>query len=145
MGCAAASRAEGETDTLEELEFHWGSAYHFAVIDGVCTAWRRDGRGSTLADPLPEGLRLHIRADYMASPVPRDTPVSAPRRGVFDVDEDRALEALRLAWGGAYDIGHEYGKWVASRRGDGGRTFDGDTPDALTRAIQADWAREATR
>ena len=23
---------------LEELEFHWGSAYHLAVIDGVYTA-----------------------------------------------------------------------------------------------------------
>jgi hypothetical protein len=24
------------------------------------------------------------------------------RRGVFDVDEDRALEALRLSWGDVY-------------------------------------------
>jgi hypothetical protein len=65
------------------------------------------------------------------------------RRGVFDVDEDRALEALRLAWGDAYDIGFECGKWVATGR-DGGRTFDGDTPDALNRAIRADWTGEAT-
>jgi hypothetical protein len=43
------------------------------------------------------------------------------RRGVFDVDEDRAFEALRLAWGEAYDIGFERQKWVATRR-DGGRT-----------------------
>jgi hypothetical protein len=27
---------------LEELEFHWGSAYHLAVIDGICTARRKD-------------------------------------------------------------------------------------------------------
>lgn len=27
MGWAAASRAEGDTDTLEELRFHWGGAY----------------------------------------------------------------------------------------------------------------------
>ena len=26
------------------------------------------------------------------------------QRGVFDVDEDRALEALRLAWGDAYAV-----------------------------------------
>ena len=38
------------------------------------TARRRDGRGGTLADPLPEGLLLAIRADYAASPVPRDLP-----------------------------------------------------------------------
>jgi hypothetical protein len=57
---------------LDELEFHWGSAYHIAMADGMCTARRRDGKGSTLADPLPEGLRLRILADYDADPVPRD-------------------------------------------------------------------------
>jgi hypothetical protein len=66
------------------------------------------------------------------------------RRGVFDVDEDRAFEALRLAWGEAYDIGFERQKWVATRR-DGGRTVDGDTPDALNRAIGADWMEAAAR
>ena len=45
------------------------------------------------------------------------------RRGVFDVDEDRALDALRMSWGDVYDIGHEYDRWVASRRdGRGGRS-----------------------
>jgi hypothetical protein len=66
------------------------------------------------------------------------------RRGVFDVDEDRALAAPRLAWGDAYDIGFERQKWIATRR-DGGCTVDGDTPDAVNRAIRADWAREAPR
>jgi hypothetical protein len=66
------------------------------------------------------------------------------RRGVFDIDEDRALEALRLAWGDAYDIGFESGRWVATGRG-GGQTVDGDTPDALNRAIRADWMQEAAR
>ena len=59
---------------LEELEFHWGSAYDIALVDGVWTARRRDGRGGTLADPLPEGLRLRIQADYAAMPVPRGLP-----------------------------------------------------------------------
>jgi hypothetical protein len=59
-------------DPLDELEFHRGSAYHIAMADGICTARRRDGQGSTLADPLPEGLRLRILADYHADPVPRD-------------------------------------------------------------------------
>ena len=53
MGRAAASRAEGDTDALEELRFHWGSAYDIAFIDGVWTARRRDGRGVSIADPLP--------------------------------------------------------------------------------------------
>jgi hypothetical protein len=74
MGRATASRAEGDVGPLEELEFHWGSAYHLAVIDGMCTAWRKDGRGGTLTDPLPEALRLRILADYAAMPVPRDLP-----------------------------------------------------------------------
>jgi hypothetical protein len=55
-GQRESGRPEGDACALEEFEFHWGSAYHLAVIDGVCTAWRKDGRGGTLADPLPEGL-----------------------------------------------------------------------------------------
>ena len=63
-----------DADALAELEFHWGSAYHLAVIDGACTARRRDGKGGTLTDPTPEGLRLQILADYAAMRVPRDLP-----------------------------------------------------------------------
>jgi hypothetical protein len=59
---------------LAELEFHWGSAYHLAVTGGICTARRRDGKGGTLTDRLPEGLRLLILADYATMPVPRDLP-----------------------------------------------------------------------
>jgi hypothetical protein len=59
---------------LEELEFHWGSAYDVAIVDGMWTARRKDGRGGTLVDLLPEGLRLRIQADYAAMPVPRDLP-----------------------------------------------------------------------
>lgn len=61
-------------DPLDELEFHWGSAYHIAMADGICTARRRDGQGSTLTDPTLEGLRLLIRADYAAMPVSRNLP-----------------------------------------------------------------------
>ena len=50
---------------------------------------------------------------------------------MFDVDEDQALEALRLAWGDAYDIGFESGRWTATSRDAKGRTFGGKTPDAL--------------
>jgi len=70
----AASWAEDDTGTLEELEFHWGSAYDIAFTGSTWTARRRDGRGDVLADPLPEGLRLRIQADYTAMPVPRDLP-----------------------------------------------------------------------
>ncbi len=70
----AASWAEDDTGTLEELEFHWGSAYDIAFTGSTWTARRRDGRGDVFADPLPEGLRLRIQADYTAMPVPRDLP-----------------------------------------------------------------------
>jgi hypothetical protein len=59
---------------LAELEFHWGSAYHLAVLGGAYTARRRDGKGGTLTHPTPEGLRLQIQADYAAMRVPRDLP-----------------------------------------------------------------------
>ncbi len=67
----------------------------------------------------------------------------AGRRGVFEVDEERVLEALFLAWGDAYDIGVSGGQWHA-RRVQGGADLVGKTPDELTSAIRADWAREGT-
>ena len=45
MGRAAASRSEIRA-ALDELEFHWGSAYHIAVADGMYTAQRLEGRAS---------------------------------------------------------------------------------------------------
>ncbi len=74
MGRAAASRADGDTGELAELRFHWGSAYDIGADSGVYTARRRDGKGALLTDPVPEGLRLQIQADYEAMPVARDLP-----------------------------------------------------------------------
>jgi hypothetical protein len=58
------------------------------------------------------------------------------KRDVFDVDQDRALEALRLAWGD--------GRWTAVSRDAEARVFTGSTPDGLNLAIRADWAHEGT-
>jgi hypothetical protein len=69
-------------------------------------------------------------------------PTGVSRRGVFDVDERRATEALRLAWGEAYDIGFADGAWRACRPG---TLLTGTTPDELNRAIRADWARRSAR
>jgi hypothetical protein len=73
MGRAASGRLEGEAGELDELRFHRGSAYNIDLADGMWTARRKDGRG-TLTDPLFEGIRLRILADYAAMPVPRDLP-----------------------------------------------------------------------
>jgi hypothetical protein len=62
----------------------------------------------------------------------------------FKVDEGRALEALRLAWGDAYEIGFESDAWIATSRDAEARAFTADTPDALNAKIRADWAREGT-
>jgi hypothetical protein len=64
---------------------------------------------------------------------------------VFDVDEGRATEALRLAWRQAYDIGFADGAWRAGRLGRTGTPLTGMTPDELNAAIRADWARRSTR
>lgn len=74
MGRAATGRLAGKAGTLEELEFHWGSAYDAANTGAVLTAKRRAGRGTRLADLSPEGLLQRIRADYPALPVQRDLP-----------------------------------------------------------------------
>ena len=73
MGRAASGRLEGEAGPLEELRFHWGSAYDIGADGGVYTARRRDGKSAPLADPSPGGLLRQIRADYAAQPVPRST------------------------------------------------------------------------
>jgi len=46
MGRAEASRAEDDTGALDELRFHWGSAYDIGAADGLYTARRRDGKGA---------------------------------------------------------------------------------------------------
>ena len=65
--------------------------------------------------------------------------------GPFDVDQDRAIEALRLAWGDAYDIGFADGVWRATRL-DGTRALlTAGVPDELHMELRADWsARSAT-
>jgi len=147
MGRAEASRAEDDTGALDELRFHWGSAYDIGAADGLYTARRRDGKGAPLTDHLPEGLRLRIQADYEAMPVPRDPAVNGAgrQRGMPDADKDQALDALALAWGDAYDIYVVDGQWRAWREGAGDEdVLTGSTPDELNAAIQADNAREGT-
>ena len=63
MGRAAASRGEIRA-ALDELEFHWGSAYHIAVVDGMYTARRTDGKGVPLADPLVAAIGCQFHLDY---------------------------------------------------------------------------------
>ena len=68
------------------------------------------------------------------------------RRGVFDVDEDRALDGLTLAWGDEYDaIWVHDGEWRRAADAGDGEVFTGATPDALNRAIPADSARRGIR
>ena len=65
--------------------------------------------------------------------------IAGQRRGVFDVDEDRALAELELAWadGGYHGLSVDGGLWsVISSAGD---VLTSDTPDALTRKISAHW------
>ena len=61
------------------------------------------------------------------------------RRGVFDVDEDRALAELELAWadGGYHGFCADGGTCCAVSSA--GEVLTGGTPDALDRAIRAHW------
>jgi hypothetical protein len=62
------------------------------------------------------------------------------RRGPFDVDTDRALEALRLEWAAEYDTGFADGAYHAARIDGTGDLLTGQTPNELAAAIRADWA-----
>ena len=67
------------------------------------------------------------------------------RGGVFDVDQDRAIGALRLTWGGEYDIGFAGGAWRAARLDGTGPLLTGQVPDELAAAIRADWGARSAR
>ena len=73
------------------------------------------------------------------------------QRDVFDVDEGRALEALRLAWGDAYVVsfdealGADADRWLAWRLGGDEIMLAGSTPDELNAAIMADCASRNQR
>ena len=83
----AAGQAAGDVGTLDlnEIRFHWGSAYEIDRDSGMWTARRRDSQGGVFADPSPNGLLLLIRADFAAMPGPkarRDrSRASGPGRG----------------------------------------------------------------
>ena len=67
------------------------------------------------------------------------------RGGVFDVDQDRAIEALRVTRGDTYDIGFADGAWHAARLDGAGTLLTGRTPDELAAAIRADWGARSAR
>jgi hypothetical protein len=61
------------------------------------------------------------------------------QRGVFEVDQERALAELELAWadGGYHGFSAEGGTWCAVSSA--GEVLTGGTRDALDRAISAHW------
>ncbi len=61
------------------------------------------------------------------------------QRGVFEVDQERALAELGLAWadGGYHGFSADGGTWCAVSSA--GEVLTGGTPDALDRAIRAHW------
>ena len=65
--------------------------------------------------------------------------MAGQRRGVFDVDEDRALAELEDAWtsGGYHGFSVDHGTWSAI--GSAGEVLTGSTPDELDRKIRAHW------
>jgi len=66
-------------------------------------------------------------------------PTGGQQRGVFDVDKERAVAALELAWadGGYHAFGVDHGTWSAISSA--GEVLTGTTPDALTKTIRAHW------
>jgi hypothetical protein len=69
----------------------------------------------------------------------RAAAAEGQRRGVFEVDEDRALAELEMAWpdGGYHGFSADGGTWCAITSA--GDVLTGGTPDALNRAIRAHW------
>jgi hypothetical protein len=67
-------------------------------------------------------------------------PTTGDRQGtVLEMDEDRTLAGLELAWGddGYHGFSVDDGLW--STISSAGEVLTGDTPDALSRKIKAHW------
>ena len=62
-----------------------------------------------------------------------------------DVDQDRAIDALRLTWGETHDLGFADGAYRAVRLDGTGDLLTGRTPDELATAIRADWGTRSAR
>jgi hypothetical protein len=63
----------------------------------------------------------------------------------FNVDPDRAADALRLAWDDLYDIGFAGDAWHATRLDGTGQLLTGQVPDELAQQIRADWGARNAR
>ena len=61
------------------------------------------------------------------------------------MNQDRALDALRLAWSDVYDTGFADGAYRAARIDGTGVLLTGRTPDELNTAIGADWNARSPR
>ena len=101
---------------------------------------------NTNGDPSAEDMRAIFRGAGEPGPHEPKRMGASPvcvvcgnEHDPFDVDEARALDALRLSWGDVYDVGHEYGRWVASRRDGRGGLLEGATPDELNRQLRSDF------
>ena len=55
---------------LDELRWHWGSAYALDVVEGAYRAIRKDN-GSVLLGSTVDELHASIITDYQSQPVPR--------------------------------------------------------------------------
>ena len=64
----------------------------------------------------------------------------------FAVDVTRAVDALSFCWGDQYDeIWAHDGQWGAHHKDAGDEDVTGDTPDALNRALRADYLRRCAQ
>jgi len=62
-----------------------------------------------------------------------------PRRP-FDVDRERALDALEFTWGRCYVIQVHGSTWAAKRRDGLGGEIEASLPDDLNRLLREDWS-----
>ena len=73
------------------------------------------------------------------------TRAATASRGPFDVDGERALDALRVTWSGSYTVAFDDApgagrpRWRAWPLGDRETMLTGSTPDELDRAIRRHW------
>jgi hypothetical protein len=135
---AGTGQQPGPEAELAALLAAHGTAWTIGIEDGRCAA--RRGRHRPRADPRVRGRARARAADqpWKAAPV-------TGRRGPFDVDQDRAIDALRMMWGDSYDIGFADGSWHAAPLDGTGRLLTGQVPDELAAAIRADWGVRSAR
>jgi len=113
--------------------------FDLITVDGVPVALPKSGAPVAYTGNTLSAIALQIAEAH------QEETMTDTGHDPFEVDADRAIDALMIAWSDFIDEAWQDAGgqgWGAHRAGaPADEILRGSTPDALNRAIRTDWAR----